>query len=38
MAVVRVTRPFINFGPNHILGICEARQIKFRVLIDRTEY
>jgi len=32
-----VTR-FLNFGPNHIFGIGEARHFKLRVLIDTEEY
>ena len=29
---------FLNFGPNHIFGIGEARHLKFRALIDTEEY
>jgi len=35
MGVVKVTGLlFINFGPNHIFGIGEARHFTCRVLID----
>ena len=34
MGVVGVTWPFLNFGPNHIFGISEARHCKCRVLIQ----
>jgi len=29
---------FINFGPNNIFGIVEARHFKFRMLVDTKEY
>jgi len=29
---------FLNFGPNDIFGIGEARHFKFRVLTDAEEY
>jgi len=34
----QVTRFFKILVPNHIVGIGEARQFKFRVLIDTEEY
>jgi len=30
--------PFLKFCPNHIFGIGEAAQLKYRVLIDTEEY
>ena len=39
LGVARLTWPvFLNFGPNHIFEIGEARHFKFHVLIDTENY